>query len=102
MKLKNAPGTGNVFRDVGFGKREAAHLSMRADLLIAAQETITRRGLTQAAAAKLLGVHQPRVSDLMRGRIELFSIETLIEMLARLGVSVRVVTIPKRQKAGAG
>ena len=54
------------------------------------------RGLTQAQAAKLLGVYQPRVSDLMRGRIEVFSIETLIEMLSCLGVGVDVVVRPRR------
>jgi predicted XRE-type DNA-binding protein len=65
------------------------------------QEAITKRGLKQAAAATLLGVHPPRVSDLMRGRIDLFSIETLIDMLARLGRSVKIVTSRTRKKAGA-
>ena len=101
MKLKVTPSTGNVFRDVGFSGREAAHLELRADLLIRAQRAITRRGLTQAAAAKILEVHPPRVSDLMRGRIELFSIETLIDMLARLGLSVKLVTARSRKRAGA-
>ena len=91
MKLKVTRSTGNVFRDVGFSRKEAEHLRVRADLLIDLQAAIKERGLTQAAAAKLLGVHQPRISDLMRGRIELFSIETLIDLLSRLGMSVKVV-----------
>ena len=101
MKLKVTPSTGNVFRDVGFAPREAEHLKIRADLLIELQETLATRGLTQAAAAKLLGVHPPRVSDLMRGRIDLFSIETLIDMLARMGVRVTIVTRRSRKRAGA-
>jgi predicted XRE-type DNA-binding protein len=83
--------TGNVFRDIGFSRKEAEHLRVRADLLIDLQAAIKARGLTQAAAAKILGVHQPRVSDLMRGRIELFSIETLIDLLSGLGLSVKLV-----------
>ena len=64
------------------------------------QQMITARGLKQAEAAELLGVTQPRVSDLMRGRIDLFSIDTLIDMLARLGVRASLVLQPRRRRAG--
>jgi predicted XRE-type DNA-binding protein len=64
------------------------------------EKVIIARGLKQAEAAKLLGVTQPRVSDLMRGRIDLFSIDTLIDMLARLGVRTRLVLQPRRRRAG--
>jgi predicted XRE-type DNA-binding protein len=101
MKPKVTPSTGNVFRDVGFSRKEAAHLVARADLMIAVQEAIAKRRLTQAAAAKILGVHAPRVSDLMRGRIDLFSIETLIDMLARLDIQVKMVVGRRRRRAGA-
>jgi predicted XRE-type DNA-binding protein len=83
--------TGNVFRDLGFSKEESEHLLVRADLLIHVQKAIASRGLNQAAAAKVLRVTQPRVSDLLRGRIDLFSTDALIDMLARLGVAVRLV-----------
>ena len=99
--MKTNPSTGNVVRDVGFSKKEAGRLKIRADLLIEVHQAIAKRGLTQAATAKLLGVHPPRVSDLMRGRIELFSIETLIDMLARLGIGVKIVTTRARNRAGA-
>ena len=90
--------TGNVFRDLGFSSDEAAHLRIRADLLIRLQKAIESRGLTQAEVARLLHVTQPRVSDLMRGRLDLFSIDTLVDLLARLGVRVRVVfSSPKRR-----
>jgi predicted XRE-type DNA-binding protein len=89
MKLRKTRSTGNVFRDVGFSKEEAEHLRVRADLMVALEKAIAKRELTQAQAAKLLGVTQPRVSDLLRGRIDLFSVDTLIDMLARLGIGVK-------------
>lgn len=97
MKTKMTRSTGNVFRDLGFSSDEAEHLRIRADLLIRLQQAIESRGLTQAGVAGLLHVTQPRVSDLMRGRLDLFSIDTLVDLLARLGVRVRVVcSSPKR------
>jgi predicted XRE-type DNA-binding protein len=96
--VRVTPSTGSVFRDLGFSKEESEHLLVRADLLIQAQKAITSRRLTQAEAARVLRVTQPRVSDLLRGRIDLFSTDTLIDMLARLGVSVRLVVKPGRPK----
>jgi predicted XRE-type DNA-binding protein len=83
---------GNVFRDLGFTAEAAEHLAIRADLMIQIEKVIKSRGLKQAEAAELMRVTQPRVSDLLRGRIDLFSTDTLIDMLARLGVRVRLVT----------
>ncbi len=98
MRLKVARSSGNVFKDVGFPDAEAEHLRVRADLLIQIQQTLKARGLKQAEAARLLGVTQPRVSDLVRGRIDLFSVDSLIDMLARLEVRVKVVvTSPKKR-----
>jgi predicted XRE-type DNA-binding protein len=97
--LKVTPSTGNVFRDLGFSNEESEHLLVRADLLIQLQKTIAAKGLKQAAAAKVLRVTQPRVSDLLRGRIDLFSTDALIDMLARLGIGVRlVVKAPRSRK----
>jgi predicted XRE-type DNA-binding protein len=96
--VRVTPFTGNVFRDLGFSKEESEHLLVRADLLIQVQKTITSRRLTQSEAAKVLRVTQPRVSDLLRGRIDLFSTDALIDMLARLGVGVRLVIKPARAR----
>ena len=96
--IRVTPSTGNVFRDLGFSKEESEHLLVRADLLIQVQKAITSRRLTQAEAAKILRVTQPRVSDLLRGRIDLFSTDALIDMLARLGVGVRLVVKPSRSR----
>jgi predicted XRE-type DNA-binding protein len=89
----------NVFRDLGFREGEAAHLVVRADLMIAVQKALESRGCAQKTAAALLGVTQPRVSDLVRGRVDLFSCDTLIDMLARLGIGVRLALKPRRRRA---
>lgn len=89
--VRVTPSTGNVFRDLGFPREESEHLLVRADLLIEVQKTIKSKGLKQSEAAKILRVTQPRVSDLLRGRIDLFSTDALIDMLARVGVGVRLV-----------
>ena len=91
--------TGNVFRDLGFPPDKAEHLLVRADLMIRLEKELGARGLKQAQAAKLLGISQPRVSDLLRGRIGLFSADALIDMLARLGIKVRVVTTARKRVA---
>jgi predicted XRE-type DNA-binding protein len=89
--------TGNVFRDVGFRREEAEHLLVRADLMIQVQKIIADRRLKQREAGKILRVSQPRVSDLLRGRIDLFSTDALITMLARFGVRVRLTVKPTRR-----
>ena len=96
--VRVTPSTGNVFRDLGFSKEESEHLLVRADLLILVQKAITSKRLKQAEAAKVLRVTQPRISDLLRGRIDLFSTDALIDMLARLGVGVRLVIKPARAR----
>ena len=95
-KARLTRSSGNVFRDLGFAAEDAEHLAIRADLMIQIEKAIKSRGLKQAEAAKVMRVTQPRVSDLLRGRIDLFSTDTLIDMLARLGVRVRLVTRPLR------
>ena len=88
----------NVFRDVGFPSREAEHLLIRSDLMIRLQEVIASRDLTQAEAGGILRVSQPRVSDLLRGRIDLFSTDTLIDMLGYLDVKVQLLVKPARRR----
>ena len=99
MRVKMTRSTGNVFRDLGFPPDEAEHLRIRSDLLIQLQKIISSRRLKQTEAAKLLGVTQPRVSDLMRGRIDLFSVDTLIDMLAHFGIRVRLIFRSSKRSA---
>lgn len=82
MGVKLTPSSGNVFTDLGFNEEEAEHLRIRSTLMIEVRKLIEERKLTQAGAAKLMGVTQPRISDLVRGRIDLFSIDALVGMLA--------------------
>jgi predicted XRE-type DNA-binding protein len=84
------PAGGNVFEDIGFPPDEARNLKIRSMLMMAADEFIEERGLTQAEAAQLMGVSQPRISDLVRGRIGQFTIDSLINMLTNAGVPVEV------------
>ncbi len=86
------PGSDNVFEDVGFGAEEAANLKIRADLLLDLRKCIRARGWTQAEAAAFFGETQPRISNLLKGEISRFSIDKLINMLARAGIRVRLKT----------
>jgi len=91
--------SGNVFRDLGFSRDEAENLKMRTDLMIQLSKLIQARRLTQAEAADLFGVTQPRVSDLVRGKIDRFSIDTLVAMLGHAGVRVQIVVGQKSKIA---
>jgi predicted XRE-type DNA-binding protein len=82
--------SGNVFRDLGFPEIDAENLRIRSELMVKLRQVIERAGLTQTAAARRLGVTQPRVSDLVRGRIDLFSIDALVSMLSKAGIRVTV------------
>jgi predicted XRE-type DNA-binding protein len=79
------PSSGNVFTDLGFDDAEAQVLALRADLMAQLGKQIKARKLTQTAASKLLGVSQSRISDLSRGKVERFSLDTLVQFAARLG-----------------
>ena len=78
---------------------EAASMKARAELMNSIIELVRKQGLTQSEAAKRLGVTQPRVSDLMRGKVDLFSLDTLVDMLALAGRRVELKV--KREAAHA-
>jgi predicted XRE-type DNA-binding protein len=80
--------SGNVFADLGFDPAEAVILQMRAKLMSDLREYIQSSGMTQPAAAKRLKIARSRVSDLMRGNWEEFSLEMLITLAARVGCKV--------------
>jgi predicted XRE-type DNA-binding protein len=95
---KRARSKANVFRDPGFVPGEAESLRVRSELMAVARQLIEGRKFTQEMAAIVFGVTQPRVSNLVRGKIDLFSVDGLIEMLSRAGVriEIRVTHEPKR------
>ena len=90
MKKKTAKSSGNVFVDLGFDPAKAAVLQLRANLMSDLRLHIEKQKLTQSEAAKRLGIAQSRVSDLVRGKWDKFSLEMLITLEARLGRTVRV------------
>lgn len=81
-------GGGNVFTDLGFSPAESRNLRIRSQMMTALRKYIEKEGLTQADAAKRLKVSQPRVSDLTRGKISRFSLDTLVNMLSDAGLEV--------------
>jgi predicted XRE-type DNA-binding protein len=99
MMTKVRRSSGNVFRDLGFSPEEAENLKIRTDLMIRLGQIVESRGLTQAQAARLLGVTQPRISDLVRGKIDRFSIDTLVAMLGQAGVRVQILVGRRRKVA---
>jgi len=82
--------SGNVFVDLGFAPEEAAILRMRADLMASLRATIAEEGWTQAEAAQRLGVAQSRVSDLVRGKWDRFSLDMLVTLATRAGRRVEL------------
>jgi len=82
--------SGNVFIDLGYSPDEAAILQMRADLMADLRKFIKAKRLTQAKAAEILGVSQSRISDLIRGKWERFSLEMLITLATRAGMHVKL------------
>ena len=89
-KLKKTRSSGNIFRDMGFSPKMSENLLVRAQLMAEIEKYIQKKNITQSKAAKLFGVTQPRISDLMRGKIHLFSVDTLIAMLSHAGLVVDV------------
>jgi predicted XRE-type DNA-binding protein len=86
MKEEITRSSGNVFADLGFPPEEAAILGMRADLMSQLRLVIEQREWTQVEAAKVLGISQSRVSDLMRGKWDKFSLDMLVTLATRAGL----------------
>ncbi|AIO48158.1 MULTISPECIES: helix-turn-helix domain-containing protein [Burkholderia] len=78
----------NVWDAIEREPAEAANMKLRSELMIALKQRIARLELSQAEAAKQLGVTQPRVSDLMRGKINLFGLDALVNMASAVGLRV--------------
>lgn len=89
-KEKIVKSSGNVFVDLGFPPEEAMLLAMRADLMARLRLLIAERGWTQVRAASILGVSQSRVSDLVRGKHDKFSLDMLLVLAARAGLRPRL------------
>ena len=95
-------GSENVFADLGFSRTEAAELSAKSALIDAIADTIERRKLTQAAAAKICGTDQPTLSKVLRGRMESLTIDRLAAWLMALGRTVEIRVHPYKARPGDG
>lgn len=91
--------SGNVFRDLGLP--DADELNIKANLAIKISQIIARRRLSQVKAAAVLGIDQPKVSAIVRGHLEKFSIERLCEFLTRLGCDVNI-HVREKSKSSRG
>lgn len=89
-KLKITQSSGNVFIDLGFPPEEATILAMRSELMCQLEILIRDKQWTQAEAAQVLGISQSRVSDLIRGKFEKFSLDMLITLATRAGKKVEL------------
>jgi predicted XRE-type DNA-binding protein len=89
-RLKIEKGSGNIFRDLGFPPEEAQNLIMRAELMIKIEQFFRKSGKTQKEAARLLELTQPRLNLLLKRKIELFSLDALVNMVARAGMQVKL------------
>ncbi|HLQ25914.1 MAG TPA: helix-turn-helix transcriptional regulator [Acidiferrobacterales bacterium] len=87
-KVKITHGSGNVFKDLGFP--EAENLKLRSELMIKIENFVEKNGLTQQEAARVLGITQPWLKLLLKDKIEKFSLDALVNMLARAGLRVEL------------
>ena len=95
IKVNNqiAKGQDNIFDDLGFAPEKAANLKIRADLILDLQKYIKKQEWTQQEAAIFFNETQPRISNLMNGEIERFSIDKLVQMIFKAGIKIKVEVI---------
>ena len=97
--MRATRGSENVFADCGFPPTEAENLRIRAKMMMALTGYIQERKITQSRAARIMGVSQPRISDLVRGKIGLFTIDTLVNMVTAAGLKVEVAIATGKPRA---
>ena len=88
--------SGNVFRDIGV--RHPERVMYRAEIMAGIAEIIEKRGMTQKEASKLLGLPQSKISCLMNGKLSMFSMEHLFEILNALDSDVEIIIKPKTRE----
>src|ERR1039458_8382642 len=93
--LKQEPSTGNVFADLGLA--DAGEHLIKAGLVVRIDRTIRQRKLTQAAAAQLMGIDQPKISAMLAGQFRGYSVERLMRFLVALGHDVEIVVKPRKR-----
>lgn len=89
-KLKMVRGSANVFLDLGYSREEAQNLFLRSELMSQIERYVRSSGLTQKECAARMGVTQPRLNDLMKAKIDKFSLDALVNMLGHVGLRVEM------------
>lgn len=98
-KAANKPAhrtTGNVMEELGFSAQEIREMEIKQELWQPVYAVIKAQKLTQAQAAKALGIHQPDASLLLRGQIARFSIARLLQFAERMGLTVKLTVVPRK------
>ena len=90
-RVRITRGSGSVFRDLGFSEPEAENLRLRSELMMRIDAFYRESGMTQAAAARKLGLTQPRLNALLKGKLSQFSLDALVNIASRAGLNVRLV-----------
>jgi len=100
-KLRKERSSGNVFRDVGYPPEQAQNLLLRSHLMTRVERFVKSSGITQRECAAQLGLTQPRLNDLLRGRIEKFSLDALVNVVSRAGmrVEMKIIKAPTKKAA---
>jgi predicted XRE-type DNA-binding protein len=93
-RIRVEAGSGNVFADLGFA--DAKERKLKVQLAVEVNRVLKDAQLSQEKAAKALGIRQPHVSDLVRYRLDRFSVERLLDFLTRLGKDVQIRIAPRR------
>ena len=82
--------SGNIFDDLGFSREESGKFAIKSYLMMQVESFIKAKGMTQDQASKLMGVSRPRISDVMRGTIDKFTIDALVDILTKAGLHIAV------------
>ena len=105
-QLQITPSSGNVFADLGFDPQEAQNLLLRSQTMMVISQWFEDSGLTQAAAAKMLGLTQPRLNQLLKGKISEFSLDALVNLATcagmRVGLTIRPMAGVRAKTARVG
>ena len=91
----------NIWDAIADNPAEAENLKLRSQLMMALEQYIVREAITQEEASKRLGVSRPRVSDLVRGHIDKFTIDKLVNMAARIGLTTKLTIKRERKRKAA-
>ncbi len=90
MNTEITESCGDIFQDLGFSPSESGKLNIKYHLMSKIEAYIIDKNLTQEQAARMMGVNRPRISDVVRGKIDKFTIDALVDMLTKVGCHIDI------------